>query len=97
MNLALSRVISVPSTRVREIHLTAATSFAIFSCLLTINDVFVSFPTVDINPNGRSYASGAEDGYVRLHLFDKEYLDLKDPVPEEDEEEEDPDEQEAAE
>jgi hypothetical protein len=38
---------------------------------------------VDINPNGRSYASGAEDGYVRLHHFDQDYLDMKDPVPEE--------------
>ena len=36
-----------------------------------------------INPNGRSYASGAEDGYVRLHFFDKSYLEMKDPVPEE--------------
>ena len=35
-----------------------------------------------INPNGRNYASGAEDGYVRLHHFDKSYLDMKDPVPE---------------
>lgn len=42
---------------------------------------------VDINPNGRMYASGAEDGYVRLHFFDKSYLDMKDPVPEADEEE----------
>jgi hypothetical protein len=40
---------------------------------------------VDINPNGRSFASGAEDGYVRLHLFDKDYLQMKDGVPEEDE------------
>jgi hypothetical protein len=38
--------------------------------------------TVAINPNGRNYASGAEDGYVRLHFFDKSYLDMKDPVPE---------------
>jgi hypothetical protein len=38
---------------------------------------------VDIDPQGRSYASGAEDGYVRLHLFDKDYLEKKDPVPEE--------------
>jgi len=37
---------------------------------------------VDINPTGRNYASGAEDGYVRLHHFDKNYLDMKDPVPE---------------
>ena len=47
---------------------------------------------VDINPNGRSYASGAEDGYVRLHKFDKSYLDMKDPVPEADEEEKSADE-----
>ena len=43
--------------------------------------------TVAINPNGRNYASGAEDGYVRLHKFDKSYLDMTDPVPEADEEE----------
>ena len=52
------------------------------------------FLSVDINPNGRSYASGAEDGYVRLHFFDKEYLEKKDPVPEEDEADEDADEEE---
>eukprot|EP00525_Craspedostauros_australis_P010388 CAMPEP_0198134228 /NCGR_PEP_ID=MMETSP1442-20131203/59971_1 /TAXON_ID= /ORGANISM="Craspedostauros australis, Strain CCMP3328" /LENGTH=396 /DNA_ID=CAMNT_0043795369 /DNA_START=39 /DNA_END=1230 /DNA_ORIENTATION=+ len=40
---------------------------------------------VAINPNGLNYASGAEDGYVRLHQFDKSYLDMKDPVPEADE------------
>jgi hypothetical protein len=38
---------------------------------------------VAINPNGLNYASGAEDGYVRLHFFDKSYLDMKDPVPDE--------------
>jgi len=38
-----------------------------------------------INPNGRSFASGAEDGYIRLHFFDKSYLDMKDPVPEDEE------------
>ncbi len=39
-----------------------------------------------INPDGRSFASGAEDGYIRLHFFDKSYLDMKDPVPEEEDE-----------
>ena len=53
-----------------------------------------SVRAVDINPNGRSYASGAEDGYVRLHIFDQDYLDMKDPVPEEDEEEDDDEEEE---
>jgi translation initiation factor 3 subunit I len=43
---------------------------------------------VAINPDGRSYASGAEDGYVRLHFFDKDYLDMEDPVPEAEGEEE---------
>ena len=36
-----------------------------------------------INPNGLNYASGAEDGYVRLHQFDRNYLDMKDQIPEE--------------
>jgi translation initiation factor 3 subunit I len=52
---------------------------------------------VAINPNGRNYASGAEDGYVRLHFFDKSYLDMKDPVPEADEEEGEEEEEEAKE
>jgi len=43
-----------------------------------------------INPNGLNFASGAEDGYVRLHHFDKSYLDMKDPVPEGEDEEETP-------
>lgn len=46
---------------------------------------------MDISPTGRSYASGAEDGYVRLHIFDQKYLDMKDPVPEEDDVDEDDD------
>jgi len=46
---------------------------------------------IDISPSGRSYASGAEDGYVRLHIFDKDYLEMKDPVPEEDEVDDDDD------
>jgi WD40 repeat protein len=38
---------------------------------------------IGINPNGRSYASGGEDGYIRLHHFDQDYLERTDPVPEE--------------
>eukprot|EP00640_Fibrocapsa_japonica_P002234 CAMPEP_0113934916 /NCGR_PEP_ID=MMETSP1339-20121228/2165_1 /TAXON_ID=94617 /ORGANISM="Fibrocapsa japonica" /LENGTH=344 /DNA_ID=CAMNT_0000936889 /DNA_START=93 /DNA_END=1127 /DNA_ORIENTATION=+ /assembly_acc=CAM_ASM_000762 len=34
-----------------------------------------------INPDGKSYASGAEDGYIRLHHFDQSYLDMEDDVP----------------
>jgi len=29
------------------------------------------------NPDGRSFASGGEDGYVRLHHFDPEYFHIK--------------------
>lgn len=31
--------------------------------------------TITFSPDGKSYASGAEDGYIRLHFFDPEYLD----------------------
>lgn len=59
--------------------------------LSRINCLYIAHSSlsVDINPNGRSYASGAEDGYVRLHFFDKDYLEKKDPVPEEDEADDD--------
>jgi translation initiation factor 3 subunit I len=36
---------------------------------------------IAINPDGRSYASGAEDGYIRLHHFDQDYIEMADPVP----------------
>lgn len=37
---------------------------------------------IAINPDGRSYASGGEDGYVRLHVFDPSYYEIEDIVPE---------------
>lgn len=42
-----------------------------------------------ISPDGKSFCSGAEDGYIRLHHFDQDYLDLPDPVPEDDHQEDD--------
>jgi hypothetical protein len=60
-------------------------SFSTFPFFTLPNLIFSTFffnLIVAINPNGRNYASGAEDGYVRLHFFDKSYLDMKDPVPE---------------
>ncbi|SPN99529.1 probable translation initiation factor eIF3 p39 subunit [Cephalotrichum gorgonifer] len=32
--------------------------------------------TVAVDPTGRSYCSGGEDGYVRVHHFDKGYFDF---------------------
>ena len=49
----------------------------------TVKGHFGPINALAINPNGRCYASGSEDGYIRLHYFDKSYLDMKDPVPEE--------------
>ncbi|KAI9740867.1 MAG: translation initiation factor eIF3 subunit [Claussenomyces sp. TS43310] len=33
--------------------------------------------TVAVDPTGKGYASGGEDGYVRVHHFDKGYYDFK--------------------
>ena len=38
---------------------------------------------IAVNPDGSSYASGAEDGYIRLHHFDQDYINREDSVPEE--------------
>lgn len=32
--------------------------------------------TVAVDPTGKGYASGGEDGYVRVHQFDKGYFDF---------------------
>ena len=51
-----------------------------FGC---VNGHFGPINALAINPNGRNYASDAEDAYIWFHQFDKSYLDMKDPVPEE--------------
>ena len=33
--------------------------------------------TVAADPTGKSYASGGEDGYVRVHHYDKGFFDFK--------------------
>lgn len=33
--------------------------------------------TIAVHPEGTSYASGGEDGYVRVHHFDKNYFEFK--------------------
>jgi translation initiation factor 3 subunit I len=32
--------------------------------------------TIAAHPRGQGYASGGEDGYVRIHHFDKPYFDF---------------------
>jgi translation initiation factor 3 subunit I len=32
--------------------------------------------TIAVHPKGTGYASGGEDGYVRMHAFDKPYFDF---------------------
>lgn len=34
--------------------------------------------TIQFHPNGKSYCSGAEDGFIRAHKFDRDYLSYKD-------------------
>jgi translation initiation factor 3 subunit I len=36
---------------------------------------------LDVHPFGRSYASGSEDGFIRLHHFDYNYLSMPDFIP----------------
>jgi translation initiation factor 3 subunit I len=33
--------------------------------------------SLSFSPDGKSYASGSEDGYCRVHHFDKEYFSTK--------------------
>ena len=40
-----------------------------------------------VSPDGLSFCSGAEDGYIRLHFFDESYLRMKDLVTEDGEDE----------
>lgn len=37
---------------------------------------FSPLNTVAVDPQGKGYASGGEDGYVRVHQFDKGYFDF---------------------
>jgi translation initiation factor 3 subunit I len=40
----------------------------------TVKGHFGPVNSLAFNPDGKSYASGGEDGYVRLHHFDKKYF-----------------------
>jgi len=46
--------------------------------LLNFDLILLTFcvDTVAVDPTGKGYASGGEDGYVRVHQFDKGYFDF---------------------
>lgn len=47
------------------------------TCLLYFGHVLTDLQnTVAVDPTGKSYCSGGEDGYVRVHHFDKGYFDF---------------------
>jgi len=42
-----------------------------------VKDHFGPINSVAFHPNGKSYSSGGEDGYVRVHYFDPSYFELQ--------------------
>ena len=43
----------------------------------TVRGHFGPINAVAIHPEGTGFATGGEDGYVRLHHFDDDYFNLK--------------------
>lgn len=46
----------------------------------TIKGHFGPINTLAFHPDGKSYCSGAEDGYIRAHKFDRDYLSYNDDI-----------------
>jgi translation initiation factor 3 subunit I len=42
-----------------------------------VKDHFGPINSVAFHPDGKSYSSGGEDGYVRVHVFDQSYFDFE--------------------
>lgn len=67
--------VTTTSTRVgkfdaRFFHLVFEEEFA------RVKDHFGPINSVAFHPDGKSYSSGGEDGYVRVHVFDPPYFDF---------------------
>lgn len=70
--------ISVTTTAVRAGKFEVRFFDAIFEQEIgRVKGHFGPINTVAYHPQGTGFASGAEDGYVRLHAFDQEYYDFK--------------------
>jgi translation initiation factor 3 subunit I len=46
--------------------------------IATVRGHFGPIHTLSFSPDGKGYASGGEDGIVRIHHFDQEYFNIKD-------------------
>ena len=51
-------------------------AFTLFHTQWWSVDSFVPF-RIAVHPSGKSYASGGEDGFVRVHHFDESYFKAK--------------------
>lgn len=65
----MSRVISVPLIRAQLIPLPTRVEHTILMLLM--------FSRLAVHPAGTCYASGGEDGFVRVHHFDDSYFKAK--------------------
>lgn len=68
----------VTTTSAREGKFEAKIYHKIFQIEIgRVDDHFGPVNYIAMSPQGTSYASGGEDGFVRLHHFDKNYFDFK--------------------
>lgn len=68
---------SVTTTTAQEGDFKSKFYHKIFEDLLgEVKGHFGPINSISVDPKGKSYATGGEDGYVRLHHFDKQYYDF---------------------
>uniref|UniRef100_A0A8C6QG09 Serine-threonine kinase receptor-associated protein n=1 Tax=Nannospalax galili TaxID=1026970 RepID=A0A8C6QG09_NANGA len=63
---------SIPgTTKTRFFHLAFEEEFG------RVKGHFGPINSVAFHPDGKSYSSGGEDGYVRIHYFDPQYFEFE--------------------